>query len=352
MSRTALITGLSGTSLTPDERAFLKRVKPWGVILFARNVIDPTQIVSLVREVRGVLADRNTPIFIDQEGGRVQRLKPPIWSQYPSHAALGLIHELNPEAGLEAARLLGELIGDDLSALGIDADCDPCVDLAMPDAHSVIGDRAFSRHPGVVAALARAKRDGLHSRGVMTVMKHIPGHGRSRADSHLELPVVDTPRAELEESDFAPFRALKDTPMAMTAHVVYSAIDPEEPATTSRTMIKDVIRKAIGFDGALMSDDIGMKALGGPFNERARRAVKAGCDLVLHCSGDLTEMTAAAEGTPELTGDALRRCEAAIAGRLRKPQKFDRADASNRLLRHLDSVGQAGSYRPVNLAVA
>ena len=346
MTRTALITGLSGTSTTPAERAFLTRARPWGVILFARNVVDPAQVRALVDEVRGTVGDADMPVFIDQEGGRVQRLKPPIWSQYPAHAAIGAIHERDPAEGLEAAFLLGRLLGADLAALGIDGDCDPCVDLSIPEAHAVIGDRAFSRHPGIVAALARAKRDGLHAAGVMTVMKHVPGHGRARADSHLELPVVDTPRAELEESDFAPFRALNDTPMAMTAHVVYAAIDPREPATTSARVIEDIVRRHIGFDGALMSDDIGMKALGGPFDERARRAVAAGCDLVLHCSGDMAEMEAALAGTPVLDGAAARRCAAAIAGRRRTPAPFDRPAAEARLAALLEGVGEGHRYRP------
>ncbi|HSI40066.1 MAG TPA: beta-N-acetylhexosaminidase [Xanthobacteraceae bacterium] len=310
----AFITGCATISLTADERAFLAEADPFGFILFRRNIETPEQVRALVADLRASVGRPDAPVLIDQEGGRVQRLSPPHWPAYPPAGVFAARAEAGDlEGARTAARLGARLMAEDLAELGVTVDCVPCADLRLPEGHGIIGDRAYGATPGQVAALARAAAEGLLAGGVLPVLKHIPGHGRARADSHESLPVVDTPRAELEATDFAVFRALADLPFGMTAHVVYTAIDPAHPATTSPIVIADIIRGHIGFDGALMSDDLSMGALSGTLAERARASFAAGCDLALHCNGVLEEMRAVAAATPVLAGEAARRCAAALA---------------------------------------
>lgn len=321
----AFITGLSGTTLTAPERDFIRAEQPWGFILFRRNIETPAQVAELTRQVRDVLGVADVPVLVDQEGGRVQRFRPPNWPLYPAGAVFGRLYDIEAALGLTAARLSARLIADDLTQVGVTVDCLPLADVPVPGADDVIGDRAYGEEPKKVAAIARAVTEGLERGGILPILKHIPGHGRAMADSHLSLPVVATPRDELEHIDFAAFRPLADLPMAMTAHVVFSAYDAAQPATTSATMIEQVIRGLIGFQGLLMSDDVGMNALAGSIAERTRTLLAAGCDMVLHCSGELGEMQQVARETPELSGKALERARAALASRKRPTKPFDRA---------------------------
>ena len=323
MSTRAFITGVSGLVLTPDERDFIGAQRPWGFIVFKRNIETAAQVAELVRQMRDAGGDPDAPVLIDQEGGRVQRLGPPHWPVYPPGAAFGALHDIDPPAGLRAAWLSSRLIAADLTDLGISVDCLPLADVPVEGADAVIGNRAYGTSPDKVAVLARAVTEGLEAGGVLPVLKHIPGHGRATADSHHRLPVVDTAQIELERTDFAAFRPLADLPMAMTAHVVFSALDPAQPATTSATMIAQVIRGSIGFQGLLMSDDVSMNALQGTLAQRTRAAFTAGCDVVLHCNGKLDEMRAVASETPVLAGEALRRADRAKASR-KAPRPFDR----------------------------
>ena len=309
----AMILGVSGTVLTQDERAFLKDERPWGLILFGRNVADASQIRDLVAALRDCVGRDDAPIFIDQEGGRVQRLRPPLAPNYPPAASFGALYRQDRQAGLRAAWLKSRLHAFDLLQYGITADCLPVLDVPVEGAHDVIGDRAYGRDPASVIALGRAVAEGLLAGGVLPVVKHIPGHGRAGADSHHALPVVDTPADELRRHDFPPFHALADMPMAMTAHVVYTALDPERPATTSPRIIADIIRGEIGFDGLLMSDDVSMQALSGDFASRTDAILAAGCDVVLHCNGRMDEMAVVAAHTPILAGQAAERAGRALA---------------------------------------
>ena len=342
MSTRAFITGVSGTELGAAERKFIADARPWGFILFRRNVETPQQVTSLVAELRAAVGEPNAPVLIDQEGGQVQRLRPPHWALYPSGATFGRLYDIDPALGLKAAHLSARLIADDLHQLGVSVDCLPLADVPVPGADDVIGDRAYGAEPGKVAAIARAVTDGLTEGGILPVLKHIPGHGRATADSHLSLPTVDTPKIELERTDFAAFRPLSDLPMAMTAHVVFSAYDPAQPATTSATMIEQVIRGVIGFQGLLMSDDASMNALAGSLAERTRAIFAAGCDVVLHCSGQLDEMRDVARETPELSGKALERAEKALASR-KAPKPFDRVAARAELDALIDQSGMTGA---------
>ncbi len=325
MTARAFITGLAGQTISASERAFLREARPWGLILFKRNIDNPQQVIELVSSFRETLGWR-APVLVDQEGGRVQRLGPPHWPTYPPGARYGALYDRAAAAGVAAARLAGHLIAADLSALGIDVDCLPIADVPVAGHDPVIGDRAYGTEPAKVAAIGRAMAEGLMAGGVLPVLKHLPGHGRATADSHHKLPVVDAPRATLEATDFAAFRPLNDLPLGMTAHVVFSAIDPVAPATTSVTMVQEVIRGFIGFRGLLMSDDVSMNALSGSIAERSRAALAAGCDVVLHCNGDLAEMAQVASVAPMLAGEALRRAEAALAQR-KAPEDFDVAEA-------------------------
>jgi beta-N-acetylhexosaminidase len=324
MSTRAFITGISGLELTADERAFMAAERPWGFILFKRNVETPGQVAALVTELRQSIGQPDAPVLIDQEGGRVARLGPPHWPIYPPGAVFGTLFDSDRSLGLRAAWLVARLIAADLTDLGISVDCLPLADVPVPGADAVIGNRAYGTEPDKVAAIARAVTEGLASGGILPVLKHIPGHGRATADTHLRLPVVDTAENELESTDFAAFRPLADLPMAMTAHVVFSALDPAQPATTSATMIERVIRGSIGFQGLLMSDDVSMNALAGSIAQRTRAIVAAGCDIVLHCNGKLDEMGEVAAETPLLSGTAAVRARHALAAR-KAPQPFDRA---------------------------
>lgn len=321
MTSRAFITGLAGLALTDSERAFLRDARPWGGIIFKRNISTPDQVFDLVQSFRDAVG-WDAPVLVDQEGGRVQRLGPPHWPVYPPGARYSALYDADKSVGLAAARLGGHLIAADLTALGIDVDCLPIADVPVSGGDPVIGDRAYGTEPDKVAAIARAMAEGLMAGGVLPVLKHLPGHGRATADSHHALPTVDTDRATLEATDFAAFKPLRNLPMGMTAHVVFSAIDPRAPATTSVTMVREVIRGSIGFQGLLMSDDVSMNALSGTIAERSTAALAAGCDVVLHCNGKMEEMIAVAGASPELGGDAARRAEAALAAKSAR-QDFD-----------------------------
>lgn len=323
MTTGACILGCSGPRVTADERAFFRDVRPWGFILFARNIEGPDQVRALTAGLREAAGRADAPILVDQEGGRVQRLGPPHWRRYPPARAYA---DLPPAEQADLVRLGARLMARDLAEVGINVDCHPVLDVPAPGTHGVIGDRAYGDEPGEVVRLGRAAAEGLMAGGVLPVIKHMPGHGRARSDSHLELPVVEAGFDELDARDFAPFRALCDLPMAMTAHVVYAAVDPLRPATTSPAVFEQVIRGALEFDGLVMSDDLSMRALCGGFAERARLAREAGCDVVLHGTGDLAEMRAVADGAGALSGPAGARAAAALA-RLAPPEPFDQAEA-------------------------
>jgi beta-N-acetylhexosaminidase len=340
MSSRAFITGVSGLELSAAEREFIRQTRPWGFILFKRNIETPAQVFHLVEELRKAVGQVDAPVLIDQEGGRVQRLGPPHWPVYPPGAVFGTLYDIEPNLGLAAARLSARLIAADLLDLGITVDCLPLADVPVTGADAVIGNRAYGTEPGKVAAIGRAVTEGLEQGGVLPVLKHIPGHGRATADTHFMLPEVGTPRAELERTDFAAFQPLADLPMAMTAHVVFSALDPAQPATTSATMIEQVIRGVIGFQGLLMSDDVSMNALAGSIAERTRAIIAAGCDMVLHCNGRLDEMREVAGETPELSGKALERARRALASR-KPPQPLDRQAARDELDALINRAGMS-----------
>lgn len=331
MTSSAFIAGCAATSLSSDEIAFFRDARPWGFILFKRNCDTSDQIRRLCGELRATVG-WTAPILIDQEGGRVQRLGPPHWPAYPTGRTYGAVFARDPEAGRRAARLGARLMASDLAALGIDVDCLPVLDVPVEGAHDVIGHRAYGVTPDVVSDLGRQAAEGLLAGGVLPVIKHVPGHGRAGVDSHLALPVVATSRATLEETDFPPFRDAADLPLAMTAHVVYTALDRDNPATTSKVVIDEVIRGFIGFDGCLMSDDVSMQALSGTIGERTAAALAAGCDLALHCNGRLDEMIAVAANARSLEGRALARADRAAALRI-APADFDIAAARDEFAR-------------------
>jgi beta-N-acetylhexosaminidase len=316
--RTRAIYGCAGTSLTPAERAFYADALPWGFILFGRNIVDREQVRALVSELRATIGDAAAPVLIDQEGGRVARLKPPHWKARPPAA----VHGDAPAAAHEAAYLNARLIAFDLCELGINVDCTPVMDLPIEGAHDVIGDRAFAHDVTTIIDLGRAVIEGMMEGGVLPVMKHIPGHGRAMADSHLALPRVTTPADELRATDFVPFRSLIHCPLAMTAHVVYEAIDPEHPATTSARVIRTIIRGELEYEGLLLSDDLSMQALEGSLGARAHAAQFAGCDVVLHCNGSMEEMVDIAAEVKPLDDIHLKRAQSALA-HLVEPEPFD-----------------------------
>jgi len=326
----AFICGVGGLTLTDAERAFVRTEQPWGFILFKRNVSSRAQTAALVSDLRQCAGRTDAPVLIDQEGGRVQRLGPPEWPVYPRGGVFGQLYDHSRDEGLRAAFLSARLIAEDLTELGITVDCLPLADVPVAGADAVIGDRAYGTEPGKVAAIARAVTDGLEAGGVLPVLKHIPGHGRATADTHFLLPVVETAAPELDRTDFAAFRPLNDLPMAMTAHVVFSALDRAQPATTSATIIADVIRGSIGFQGLLMSDDVSMNALAGTIAARSVASLAAGCDVILHCNGKLDEMAEVAASAPMLAGAALARASAALATR-KAPQPLDRNQARTEL---------------------
>src|SRR5215468_6470982 len=303
MAARAFITGLRGAAIAADERSFLRETSPFGLILFKRNIVDPSQLKVLVEDFRTVCGTE-AAVLIDQEGGRVQRMGPPHWPAYPAGAVYGELYRRDPACGLRAAWLGARLMAADLAAVGVTVDCLPVADVPVAGADQVIGDRAYGDTVHQVAAIAATVAGGLQAGGVLPVVKHLPGHGRATADSHHDLPVVTADRTTLEATDFAAFVPLATAPFGMTAHVVFTAIDPGLPATTSPTMITEVIHGFIGFSGALMSDDVSMGALSGPIAERVRQSLGAGCDLILHCNGKLTEMWEVAASCPELGGAA------------------------------------------------
>jgi beta-N-acetylhexosaminidase len=329
--RSRAIYGCAGAALTGDEKRFFQDARPWGFILFARNIESPNQVKALVSELRATVNDGQAPVLIDQEGGRVARLKPPHWHARPPAGLFGALYAEHQELAREATYLNARLIAHDLTELGINVDCLPVLDVPVPGAHDVIGDRAFAADPATVIDLGRAQIEGLIEGGVLPVMKHIPGHGRAGADSHLALPRVEAGAEALSVSDFVTFRSLNTCPIAMTAHVVYDSIDPQRPATTSPKVIRDVIRGEIGFEGLLMSDDLSMQALDGPLSQRAKMALLAGCDLVLHCNGDMGEMKDVAGEVKELEGLSLKRSEQALSHLSKPDAGFDASAAEARL---------------------
>lgn len=338
----AAVFGCSGLNLTAAERAFFRECDPFGFILFARNIDHPDQVRRLTQDLRECVGRAEAPILIDQEGGRVQRLRPPHWAAIPPMARLGACHARDPEAGLEALELAIGILAQDCLSLGVDVDCLPVLDVPQPGAHDVIGDRAFALDPRNVALLAGRAASRLLAGGVLPVAKHIPGHGRALVDSHHHLPQVDAALEELERVDFGPFRACRDIPLGMTAHVVYRALDPDHPATTSRRVITDIIRGAIGFDGLLMSDDLGMKALGGSFADRTAASLAAGCDIALHCSGDMAEMQDVLRAARAMDGEAMRRWHKALSRKPAKPLPGpDREQALARIATLLGMTAQA-----------
>ncbi len=325
---TAAIYGCEGHRLTEAEKAFFADVRPWGFILFRRNVDSPEQLRALTDEMRDCIGDPAAPVLIDQEGGRVQRMGPPHWPKYPPAEAY-LQATNDPLKARELARLGARLMAHDLKGVGINVGCAPVLDVPVPGAHDVIGDRAWARDPATVSQLGRAVAEGFLAGGVLPVIKHMPGHGRAFADSHHALPVVHADLATLDGWDFAPFKALSDMPLAMTAHVVFDAVDPNRPATTSRKALK-LMRGALGFGGLIMTDDLSMKALSGSLRQRAEASLKAGCDVVLHCNGDLAEMRHVAEGVGKLKGKPARRAEAAMARIVREVEPLDLLAARDR----------------------
>jgi len=329
----AFISGCASLTLSEEEKRFFSESCPWGLILFKRNIRDRGQVSGLVRTFREIVGREDAPILIDQEGGRVQRLGPPNWPSFPA------AERLTTTSDTVAAVALGaRLIASELAPLGINVDCLPVADLRFPGAHDVIGDRAYGSDPKVVAELARAAAEGLLAGGVLPVVKHIPGHGRAMADSHLELPHVSAPRAELERLDFEPFRQLSDMPLAMTAHVIYEDIDPALPATLSPKIIAEVIRGYIGFDGCLMTDDVSMKALSGDVGANTAAAFEAGCDLALHCNGNLAEMRAVAENSPLLGGKPSERAKKALDRIAEGPKPLAVSEAWKRFSAMVETV--------------
>lgn len=335
MSVSSLIVGVSGLVLTSEEQSFLKECNPWGLILFRRNIDHPEQVLALTESFRSCVGRHDAPVLVDQEGGRVQRLGPPHWPAYPTGDVYGRLALKDLAQGREAVRLGARLIAHDLHALGITVDCLPVLDVPVKGAHDVIGDRAYGLDPVLVGLMGRSACEGLLAGGVLPVIKHIPGHGRAGADSHLDLPIVTASKARLAQ-DFTPFQLNADMPLAMTAHVVYTALDRTAPATTSRKVIRGTIRKTIGFDGLLMSDDVSMQALSGTLAQRAEASLKAGCDIVLHCNGKMEEMIEVASVTPKLAGRALGRAKTALGRLLQVVEPIVAVDARARLASLLD----------------
>lgn len=335
MTERAVIYGFEGLTLNQAEKSFFREVNPWGYIVFARNIETPVQLLNLTDELRELSGRDNVPILIDQEGGRVARLRGPQWRDAPPNAVFGEAWARDPDTAREATWLNSRLLAHELKANGINVDCIPMLDIKVPGSNDVvIGDRVYSEDPEIVAILGRASAEGVLAGGVLPVIKHLPGHGRSSIDSHDGLPVVDATLEELEKTDFVPFRALNDMPLGMTGHLIFTTLDDKVPSTLSKRVIDEAIRSKaagrIGFDGLLMTDDLSMGALHGDFETRTRASLEAGCDMMLHCNGKMAEMQAIASETPELAGRALERAQAAT-GALREPDDFDPREAWNRL---------------------
>jgi len=322
----AFISGCAGTVVTDDEARFFAEFNPWGLILFKRNCEAPEQIRSLIASYRKAVDRPDAPVFVDQEGGRVQRIGPPVWRKYPEARKFGNLYQINPSLALRAARNIGRLMASELYDLGFTSSCLPVLDVPQSDSHDVIGNRAYDTRQERIIILANAHIAGLMEGGILPVMKHVPGHGRALVDSHHDLPMVTASRHDLEHSDFVPFTALADLPMAMTAHVIYHAIDAQNPATLSRKIVRHVIRKVIGFNGLLITDDLSMKALSGSFAQKSQMAYDAGVDMLLHCNGVMAEMREVGLAATELSPKTARRAKAALKLR-RKPQPFDEKQA-------------------------
>lgn len=329
----AAIYGCAGHRLTEDERAFFAKARPWGFILFRRNIDTPDQVRALTDELRAAIGDPDAPILIDQEGGRVQRMGPPHWPKYPPGDAY-LKASNDPQDARDLVRLGARLMAHDLREVGINVDLLPVLDVPAPDAHDIIGDRAYGRDPQTVALLGRAAAEGLLAGGVLPCIKHMPGHGRALADSHKDLPTVEADFETLDGWDFAPFKALSDMPLAMTAHIVFTAIDRKRPATQSKKAVR-LMREHLGFSGLILTDDLSMQALKGSLGERANQSLIAGCDIVLHCNGVLSEMQEVADATGRLKGKARTRAEAALARIVRTPEPLDAAAAQARFFQSL-----------------
>ncbi|SLN77233.1 beta-N-acetylhexosaminidase [Oceanibacterium hippocampi] len=335
----AAIFGVAGPELGAAQRAFFAEADPVGFILFQRNCQSPDQVRRLVDDLRDCVGRDDAPVLIDQEGGRVARLHPPHWRSAPPQAVFGRLWQRDRIDAVRAAGLNARLIGDELARLGITVDCLPALDLSRPETTAAIGDRALSDDPEAVAALGRAVAGGLAAAGVLPVIKHMPGHGRARVDSHHALPAVDAGLAELADSDFLPFARLAHLPIGMTGHILFEALDPDRPATLSPTVIADVIRGRIGFSGLLLTDDLSMKALEGTVAERAARALDAGCDLALHCNGELGEMKGIAAAIRPLDAAAAARVRAAEDYRLtRRSTEFDIAAVQTELAALLEGI--------------
>ncbi len=328
---TAAIFDCEGPRLSAEEKAFFKDVDPWGFILFARHCENADQVRAHCDELRECVGRADTPILIDQEGGRVARMKPPAFAAHPAPAVFGELYKLDPKKAGKAARLNGYLLGRMVSDLGVTVNCVPMLDVPQMDADAqVIGDRAIAKHPSTITVLARQMMEGLIEGGALPVIKHLPGHGRSLCDSHHDLPRVCASKSDLRNCDFAPFRDLRDAGMGMTAHIVYEAYDPERPATLSPVVVGDVIRGEIGFDGLLFTDDLKMKALGGAIPDRISAAYEAGCDIALCCNFTLSEKRESARALRLLAGKSAVRASLAMAG-LRAPERGDTSEAYERL---------------------
>ncbi len=338
---TPAIFSLAGPTLSDQERAFFRDSDPAGYILFGRNIESREQLRAVTDDLRTIIGREKLFICIDQEGGRVARMKPPIWPAYPPGETFDRLYDIAPISAIEAARVNAEALGLDLAEAGITVDCHPSLDVRVDGAHDVIGDRALGRDPMRVAALGRAILDGFDAAGVAGCLKHMPGHGRSIADSHKELPRVEATAEELER-DLAPFRALAHYPVGMTCHLVFEAWDPEHPATQSPIVVEDVIRRQIGFDGLLLTDDIDMQALSGSIPERSVKAIEAGCDLVLNCWGRMEDMRGIAERCGSLSDRGIKRLERALAATdLGKGDPERRADLIAKRDALLDAAGIA-----------
>jgi len=338
MAVKAFVSGCAGLRLTGEEADFFAAEQPFGLILFQRNCRDRDQVATLIAAFRQAVGRSDAPVLIDQEGGRVQRLRPPVWPAYPPARSLGRLFAADERAGRRAAWLHGRLIAADLAEIGVDIDCAPVLDVIAAGASDAIGDRAFADEPAAVTALGREVAGGLLAGGVLPVMKHLPGQGRATGDSHAVLPVVTAAIDALAAADFAPFAALADLPLAITAHVAYAAIDRDRPASLSSTVIRDIIRGRINFNGLLISDDVSMHALSGDYGARARAIYAAGCDLVLHCNGRTEEMRAVAGAAPQLAGTSGERAARALAMKGR-PVPFDRQAGGEEFLALLAHVG-------------
>lgn len=332
-NRLSALFGCSGPALSSWERAFFGEVRPWGYILFGRNIETPDQVKKLTDELRAASDDPEAPVFIDQEGGTVARLKAPNFRHPPAAHRFGDLFSADPETAAEAAWLNARIMAHDLKEMGINANFAPVLDIVKKDAHPFLQSRSFGDTAEAVSTLGKATALGLRDGGVAPVIKHAPGHGKGDGDSHLTLPRVDLLEHDLEMEDFKPFLALRKEAMLLTAHVLYTALDPDHPGTLSRTIVHGLIRDKWGYDGLIITDDINMKALGGSLEERSRAALAAGCEIICHCNGERADMEAVARGAVRLSGDAQRRADRARSVSLAKPKPFDMKEAQDRLER-------------------